>query len=167
MQNFFQSKTTRRTLGIIGTVFVALVIFQAGVFVGYRRAAFSYHWGDKYERTFGGRDRGGMMGGGMGRMGFPREDFTNANGAVGKIITIHLPTIVLADRDGIEKIILIKSDTIIRHFRDMLTPADLKLGDEIIVVGAPNDSGQVEAKLIRIMPQGMMNGMMGTSTKAQ
>jgi hypothetical protein len=30
--------------------------------------------------------------------------------------------------------------------------ADLKIGDIIVIIGSPNDKGQIEAKIIRVFP---------------
>lgn len=92
-----------------------------------------------------------MMGGNM--MGyFQGKDFTNSSGAIGKIASINLPAITIENTDGIEKIVLIKDDTIVRQFRETLKSSDLKIGDFVVVIGAPNDNAQVEAKIVRIMP---------------
>ena len=86
---------------------------------------------------------------------FPRErDLSNSHGAIGKIIKIELPTLVLADRDGVEKVILIKDTTIIMHFRDTIKATDLKVNDVAVIIGSPNTDGQIEAIFIRVLPQG-------------
>jgi hypothetical protein len=142
--NFIQTKRFRTALCILGGVIAALLIFQAGLSVGYRKAAFSYRFGDSYYRAFGGR--------GPGFKNFPPDEFIGANGAEGSIVKISLPTFVIEGSDNIEKVILTKADTIFRRFRDEIKAADLKEGDSVIVLGTPNDKGQIEAKLIRIAP---------------
>ena len=153
-KNFLQSKIFARILYGIGIVIVALLIFQAGMFVGFRKAEFSGRFGDNYRQTFGGPKEPGN-----GIMGifFGSSDFPNPHGAVGKIIKITLPTIVTIGPDNVEKIILIKKDTIINRFRETIQPTDLKIDDRIVVIGSPNSSSQIEAKLIRIVPAPMMN----------
>ena len=84
--------------------------------------------------------------------GFGRENFSDAHGAVGKIIKIDLPTLIITGKDNIEKVILIKDDPKIRRFNEDIKPSDLKVDDFIVVIGTPNNQSQVEAKLIRIMP---------------
>ncbi len=145
-KNFIQSKTFKKILWVIGGTLVFLIIFQAGVFVGYRKAAFSYHGGESYYRTFGGRGFAEMMGAGR---------LPNAHGAIGKIIKIELPTFVMEDRDQIEKVISITDDSAIRRFHDVLEPADLKVGDMVMVIGSPDnntDTAEIEARLIRLLP---------------
>ena len=144
-KELLQSKVPKKILYGIGIAVIALVIFQAGVFVGYHKAAFSYRWGDNYYRTFGEPQK---------RFGkdFPRGGFSDAHGATGEIIKIDLPTLVVQGQDNIEKIVVIKNDTAIRRSRDTAQQMDLKIDDFVVVIGSPNDQGQIEAKLIRLMP---------------
>lgn len=142
---FFQSKLFQRILYGVGGAVIALLIFQAGIFVGYRKAAFSYRWGERYYHTFGRPPRGfhGM---------FPRDDFSGTHGAAGKILAITLPALVIEGKDTIEKIVVLKDTTAIRRFRETLAPRDLKPGDFVVVIGSPNEMAQIEAKLVRVMP---------------
>jgi len=140
-----KSEKFNKVIAVIGIAAAVLVIFQAGVWFGYRKAAFSFRGGESFYRGFGGR-------GGHFAPGLPHGDFPDANGSVGQIIKISLPTIMVTGQDKVEKTVLIKSDTIIRQFRDTLKPEDLKVDDNVVVIGSPNDQGQIEAKLIRLMP---------------
>lgn len=105
---------------IIGLVIIvaALLIFRAGIFVGYHRAMF------------------GPAG----------------HGAGGRVISINLPSFVLADRDRIEKNILIASSTLIQRFHQSASSSDIKVGDFVIVLGTPNTDGEILAKFIRLLP---------------
>lgn len=146
-----QSRYFRGALLGIGVFIIGLLIFQAGVFVGYHKAGFSYKWGEDYYRTFNGpRDPFGGVPPISARM--PLGGFPNAHGVTGKIIKIDLPTIVVEGEDKIEKIVLIKDDTVINQFRETIKPADLKVDSYVTVIGSPNQDSQVEAKLIRVMP---------------
>ncbi len=145
IKEFSQSKVFKKILYGIGILIVALLIFQGGVFVGYHKAGFSYRLGDNYHRTFGGEH-------GEFSVGISPGDFTDAHGSVGKIIKIDLPTFVLEGQDGVEKIISVNDDTVIRQFRETLKPADLKISDFVVVIGSPNAQGQIESRLIRLMP---------------
>ncbi len=146
INKYFQSGTFRGVLVVIGIIAAALIIFRAGVFVGYRKATFSYRWGENYHKNFGG-PRGGFL-----MEAFDKDDFINPHGTFGKIMKIELPTFVVEGSDGTEKVILIKDDTAIRRLRDTVETKDLKVNDNVVIIGEPNDKGQVEAKLIRIMP---------------
>ncbi|MDD5547471.1 MAG: hypothetical protein PHN74_01020 [Candidatus Pacebacteria bacterium] len=145
-----QSKFFRGAIFGIGVFIVGLLIFQAGMFVGYHRAGFSYKLGDNYHRTFGEPNQ--PFGNVPPFMNVPFEKLSNAHGVIGKIIKIDLPTMVVEGEDKVEKVILIKDDTIINQFRETVKPADLKIDSNITVIGSPNQDSQIEAKLIRIMP---------------
>lgn len=145
LKKYMESPSMRKVLCILGVVIASLLVFQAGVFVGYRKARFAYRLGDNYYRTFGGphhkmNDR------------FDPKAFFDAHGAAGKVVDITLPTMVIAGPDNVEKVVLIKNDTTVRHFRDTVNAKDLKQGDFVVVFGSPNDQSQIEARLIRIMP---------------
>ncbi|MDO8560617.1 MAG: hypothetical protein Q7R91_00160 [bacterium] len=146
IKDFLQSKMFKTALYCLAGVIVILMIFQAGIFVGYRKAAFSYRWGDNYYRNFGER-HGDFM------ENLPRDkDFSSAHGAMGKIIKIELPTLILAGSDNIEKVIVIKDDTIIRRLKDAIKPEDMKADEFAVIIGTPNENAQIEAKLIRLLP---------------
>ncbi len=146
LKNFLKSKTFSKILVGLGAVLVVLTIFQAGVMVGYRKAAFSYRWGDNYYKMFGGPRKDLLP-------GFPRNDFPNAHGVVGSIIKVELPKIFVEGDDGIEKVVEIATSTAIRRLKDPVSSADLKTDDSVIVIGAPNNDSIIEARLIRILPK--------------
>ncbi|HBB02703.1 MAG: hypothetical protein US89_C0005G0117 [Candidatus Peregrinibacteria bacterium GW2011_GWF2_38_29] len=147
IKGFFKSKAFRFTIYGIITFIIALLIFQAGMFMGFHRAGFSYKWGEDYYRNFGGRREAPLM---MDRM---RGGFLDSNGVTGKIVKISLPIVTVLDKDNAEKVIVIKDDTAIRSMRDSFKATDLKVDDFIVVIGSPDDSSQIEAKLIRVMPE--------------
>lgn len=152
IKDFAHTKTFTGILLAIGALIVILIIFQAGVFVGYKRAQFSGRFGDNYRQAFGESREGngpGMMGGFFG------GNLLNDHGAVGKIIKVSLPTIVVIGPDNIERVVLIDNNTQIVQFRQQIQPSDLKVDDSIVVIGEPNNSSQIEAKLIRVMPTPM------------
>ena len=145
--NVVRSKTFQAVMLGLGIVIAALLIFQAGVSVGYRKASFSYRWGENYHRNFGG-PRGGFLRGKF------TNDFVNPHGVFGQIIRTDPPIITIQGRDA-EKTIIVNGKTVIRKFRDALKSADLKVNDSVVVVGDPNEEGQIEAKLIRVFdPKG-------------
>lgn len=145
LKEFSRSKTFQGTLVGLGVAIVALLIFQAGMLVGYRKAAFSYRMGDNYYRAFG--DRGPRP------FQIPlRGGFSEAYSAIGKVMSINLPTFVVTGPDEVEKVILISESTQIRRFDRTIKASDLKVGDFTVTLGSPNDDSQIEAKLIRILP---------------
>jgi hypothetical protein len=80
--------------------------------------------------------------------------FLTGHGAVGKITQIEAATITLQTRDGATQTILTDNQTRFDRGGTKLTKLnlrDLKVGDQIIVTGAPNAQGQIKAKLIRVL----------------
>lgn len=150
MKKIFESEKIKKTALALGIAVIALLIFQAGLFVGYRKAGFSYRFGENYYRAFGGERRSMMNG--MMMKGTLRDGLMNAHGAVGKIVNVNLPTFVLLGNEGVEKVIRIGGDTEIRKFRDTLKASDLKVGDTTVILGSPNANSEIEAKLIRVLP---------------
>lgn len=137
--------TSKRVL--VGLVcFIALLLaFHAGKAVGYRKARFSYGWGENYHRNFAGPRHGFMH-------GFEDREFTDAHGTAGKVLTVDAGTIVIKGRDGVEKTILVTTDTSIFRFRDAIAASDLKTDDTIVVIGSPDDQGRITAKFVRVLP---------------
>ena len=130
----------------IGAITVILLIFLAGSAVGYRKAAFSYKLGDNYHDIFDGRRPKDMD------FGLPPEGLATGHGAIGSIIKLELPNIAVETPEGVEKAVLIGDKTIIKRFREDVQASSLKINDFVVVMGKPNNSGVIEANLIRLMP---------------
>ncbi|HMP67595.1 MAG TPA: hypothetical protein PKA60_02505 [Candidatus Paceibacterota bacterium] len=147
IKDYIQSQSFKGVLIGIFIAIIALIIFQSGVAVGERRASFAHRFGDNFERNF--RDpRGGFfqqrMPSGM--------NIPGGHGAVGEIVSISLPLVVVAGPDNLEKTVVVGNDTEIREFRDSITADKLEVGSFVVVLGTPNDEGQIDAKLVRILP---------------
>lgn len=145
-RNLIQSKTFKYTLWGIGGLLVILVSFKAGEFMGVRKASFSYQWGEGYYRSVMGRGRS-MLG-----RGLDEKDFLAGHGIAGPIIKISSSTLTIQDRDGIEKIILLGNETVVRQYHNTISSGDLSVGEVVAVIGSPNTTGQIDAKLIRVLP---------------
>lgn len=160
IKKVLKESKVKKVICILGCVVAVLVVFQAGMFVGFKKAGFSFQTGERYFRQMNGRPDDQFM-------GMNRGDFGNSHGATGKIIIIKLPSIIVSDKDGIEKTIIISTSTDIKKFKDSVGVEDIMLNDLITVIGNPNDKAEVEAKLIRIMPDpaNMPYGAMGTGTQ--
>ena len=146
LKNIHKSKTVRGVLMGLGVAVLVLVIFQAGIVAGYHKAKFGARFGDNFERNFIG-SRGGGFGG-----RFPVPDMPGGHGAVGKIVSISLPQMVVAGPDNLEKTVLVSTSTMTRKFRDEISVDQLKVSDFVVVLGNPDNDGMIEAKLIRVMP---------------
>lgn len=147
LKNISESKTVQKIIIIIGIIIVVLGILFVGMNIGERRARFAGQFGQNYERNFLG-PRGNMMGGGYFGMMTP-----GGHGAIGNILSINLPQIIINGPDNLEKTILISASTTVRQFQQNIQSSDLKVGDSVVIIGNPNNSGQIEAQFIRIMSQ--------------
>ena len=138
--------TTRykKAITIVAVALGIIVIFAIGMEIGYIKAGFSYKFGDNYYRSFG-KD-------GVHPLGLIPGDVGSAHGLSGTIISTDGTNLVIEDRDNTEKDVSINDDTVIREFRNIIKPADLKNGDFIVVIGNPDESAHVEAKFIRVLP---------------
>ncbi len=140
---YLQSKKFKIIMVAIVAIIVLLLAFKAGEFVGFKKAGFSYQWGENYQRNFGG-PRGGMFNDFMGK------DFMNAHGNAGSIIKIDANVLIIKGQKNVEQTIVVSDQTMIRRQQDILKVSDLKVDDRVTVIGSPNKEGQIEAKLIRV-----------------
>ena len=143
-----QDVLKRVIIGLAGFVVIVL-IFSAGMFVGGTKARFSYRWAESYHKNFAG-PRGGFFG--DWRTLPPPGDFIEGHGTFGEIIKIEGNTLIVKGRENIEKVILVSEKTVIKSGRKDIKISDLKIRDEAVIIGSPNEEGQIEANLIRLFP---------------
>jgi len=141
-----QTRKFKISVYIILSVLILLFVFQIGMFVGFKKASFSFRTGENYFREMTGRRNDPMM-------GLRRGDFNNAHGAVGQIVSINLPNISVENQDENVQTIAISTSTAIRGLTGPINSADLKINDLVVIFGAPdNNSAVIDARLIRLMP---------------
>lgn len=147
------------TLVVIGIVIYSLLVFRAGVSVGFHKAGFAGAFGRNLEANLigPGPRMMGLAGLGDGRSAmYIRRTFDErlpgGHGAVGEVVDTDLPRIVIESPDNLERTILIGSTTKVRKLQQQARPEDIRVNDFIIVLGNPDDAGQIAAKLVRIMP---------------
>jgi len=103
MFNFKQVEGKKIIVSILigfGILIIILAIFSAGLAVGFKKARFSYQWGDNYHRMFGGpRLDNQRVGWGKDMRG---DDFMNANGAVGSVIKVVSNTLYMKGNDNFD-----------------------------------------------------------------
>jgi len=126
---------------IIGEIILLLLAFETGAIVGFKGANFSCNMDKNYERNFGGQNAPDMKGA-----------FEGGHGIFGQIIKIDADSIIIKDVNSNEKVISTKGDVTVKKFQEKIKVSDLKVDDRIVVIGNPNDNGEIEAKLIRWMP---------------
>ncbi len=139
------AKIVKTSLFILGGLIIVLAIFWSGMMVGFRKAQFNEKFGRNYQDIFMGSKR-------RGPIDFRGKNFMDANSATGSVIKIDTSTLIIKDDDGMEKSILISDKTSIRRFQDTILPSDIKVDEKVVILGAPSTTGQIEARLIRVMP---------------
>lgn len=162
-----KSNALKITLIIIGEILLLFLVFSSGLAIGLKKAHFSYKFGENYERNFMGprfdiRDERKPGFFGKTPPDFMREaegrDFRNAHGISGTIISISETNLIIKDRDEKENAVSVTERTLIKSRRDDVKITDLKTGDEIVVMGSPDDNGTIRASLIRIFnPNSIIN----------
>lgn len=150
MSKIFNEKNLKIAVIILVGLLVGLLIFKLGMFVGSQRGLFACGWAEHYRPNFFGP-----------RPGMPKrffEEFNERNlmrahGTFGKIIQINSQdkNIVVKNEQEPEKIVIVKDDTIIEMGRRKIKFEDLKENEFIAVIGSPNNEGQIEAKIIRVL----------------
>jgi len=145
INTFLQSRVFKIITLCVAIFIVMFFIFSLGVYVGTQKANFSFKWAEQYHNNFAG-PVGGFF------QEFEGKEFVESNGVFGKIIQVGDTSITVSGRDNAEKVISITDQTAIKYQREDIKISDLKVNEEVVVIGEPNDAGQIEAKLIRVMP---------------
>ncbi len=118
----------------LGLAFLFLLVFLLGFLIGCRKPRFLPFW----EK----------------RMVAPR-DFVPArfgHGVVGVIDSLGEKSLVVKERNGGLKTVLIEEGTIFRRDGAEIKFSDLQKGDQVIVLGEPEEKeGAIKAKVIRII----------------
>jgi hypothetical protein len=148
IKEIFQPTHFNKLLIVLAVMVVLVFVFTLGVFVGHEKARFSGAWGEHYYRNIMGP--GGP--GGFGMMDFDRRGF-NARSGLGQIIKIDGNALIVKDQANAEKSVLITDKTAIVKNNQNIKAADLKVDDKIVIIGQPNNQGQIEPKLIRVLPE--------------
>jgi hypothetical protein len=146
MKDFFTSHKVSGIVVVLGSILVILLIFQAGIVVGYHEGAFTHAWSDDYYR--GSNDPRSLLapfmhGGSDG----------NPHGAAGQILSVQLPELMIKNPDSSEQVVIVSATTTIRILHDSATSTELKAGEGVIVIGMPDESGRIQASFIRIIPK--------------
>ncbi len=142
--SFLHSRSFIIILWGIAIVLLLLVTFKAGELIESQRADFAYQWGQNYYHNFFGRPSGVDLDG---------NRFMTSYGAFGPIISIAAPDFVIQDQNNnVEKNILTSTNTIIREMNGNISFGDLGVSERVIVIGQPNNSGEIEARLVRVVP---------------
>jgi len=148
-KNYFKNPDVLKWI-IVGLVCFVLIIlaFGAGVKVGASKAGFSYRWAENYHRNFGGPKHGFFS----NWRSLPAGEFINAHGSFGEVIEMRDKEFVIRGRENVEKVIVTKEDTVITKGHETLVDG-LKVGDQVVIIGSPDNEGKIEARFIRVFPE--------------
>ena len=148
-EDFFQSTPFQKILLGILCFCILFLVFSIGIFVGAKRAEFSFRWADQYHQNFGGPSEGFF-----GDFLNSGKQFIDSNGCYGRVIGINGNILTVKDigEDNTEKNIFVDEKTIIVCQKKTWKISNLKLDSNVVIVGAPDSSGRLIAKLIRVMP---------------
>ena len=152
LKETLKSSHLNKILIILAMMVVLVFVFSTGVFVGQEKAKFSRAWGENYYGNIMGPNQRGLR----GFMDFGRPGF-NAHSGLGQIIRIEGNGLIIKGLDNVEKTIAVDDKTAIQKFRQSLKISDLKVDEFVVVIGRPNNQGQIEARLIRVMPAPRFN----------
>ncbi len=156
MKNFLQNKKIRAILIILGACIILLLVFGLGIAVGYRKAIFASNWSKNYFHNFYGAPRIGMMG--MHDIDDAVQAPFSLHGAAGQVIDVATATLSVQSSFGNEQSIVVMPGTVIRTFDGGTSLDDVDTGEWVTVIGAPNQAGQIEARLIRVFPSSSLTG---------
>ena len=126
-------------------VIILLAVYQAGVFVGYRKATYSFRWSQNYHQMFAGPPQG-FIGDVQG------QAFMDAHGIFGPVLRADPTDLIIQDKDQMEKVIHIDPTTSIIRLHDIVSATSIQTNDRVVIIGQPDDRGEIDAKLIRVFP---------------
>lgn len=147
MTKYFQNPKIKITFAIIIFLAIILIAFECGAQYGFRKAIFVNSWNNNVRR--GMHDPRFMF-----APFSKRSDDARPNGIVGEIVSLQLPSIMIKGKTTAEEVIMVDAKTTVHKMREEATTTDLKIGDNIVVIGKPNSEGQIIASFIRILPEG-------------
>lgn len=147
IKSFIESKKTAHLMTVILVIACTIIVFHVGEEFGYKKYEIMNRMSGGYYKTFGPGDNRRM-----GPLGYLFDDQTNTHGVSGKVINVTADKILVEDDEGIEKNVLVDNKTIIKKQRLSIKESEIKIDDFIIVIGSPTSDGQIDAKIIRILP---------------
>ena len=144
IQSLATSKIFLVVVIVLAELIVLLGVFRLGMVIGFRKATFSYRWGENYHQLFGGPRHG--WGGEFGH-----DDYINSNSVVGSVLQANTSTLTVRGSNNVETSVVVTPTTVIQKNRQSINVADIQTNDQVVILGTPSSSGQVEAKFIRII----------------
>jgi len=131
-------------IGIIALI-ILLAVFNLGVLVGSRRTDSFYRWDENYARNF-------TMPPPFSSSSLPGTGrFLTADGVAGTVLKVNGASLVIEDTAGIERTVIVSTTTAIRQGDSTVSVSDVEDNDQLVVIGSPDQSGQIDATFIRIL----------------
>ncbi|MFA6459351.1 MAG: hypothetical protein WCV79_03075 [Candidatus Paceibacterota bacterium] len=81
-----------------------------------------------------------------------RMNQSNPHGVIGSVNHINLPRFSVRGPHRPEVMVMIGSSTALRRLRTPVGPEDLRVGQQVVVLGSPDSEGTLSATFIRILP---------------
>lgn len=141
------SKVFKGILITLGSLVILLMVFRLGMVVGFQKANFSYQWGENYHTVFGGPRHGWLQ-------QMDKDDYINGNGVVGSVLQVNSSTLTIRGNDNTEKSVIIDNQTVIEKNHQTIKLTDIKNNEQVIVIGTPSSTGQIDAMFVRVFNQG-------------
>ena len=128
----------KKIIYVLGILLIILIIF------GYRRATYSFIWHENYNKDA------------LQPVSFMApfmhdEDDVNPDSAIGNIVSMHIPFLLIKGKYQSERTVIVGSTTSIRFADRIASTTDLTMNRQIIAIGTPDDKGQIQATFIRIL----------------
>jgi hypothetical protein len=135
-----KNKIVKIIIIVLSTIIFALFFFKIGLIIGNK---ISCRWDNP---NFSNRNQQIKMFFGDIQ---PRE-----YGGIGEIISISDSSLIISSSDNTEQVIRLSENTKIRRGQEEINLEDdgLKISEKIAVVGKPNENYEIEAILIRVIP---------------
>ena len=152
LHSYFKNlKKPSLIVGLIATLtvlIILIVVFNLGMYVGYKQAMFSDNWGRNYEHNF-------ILPPVPTVANLMHHDMRPGFGIFGQVLRENSDGLVIVGKDKIEQVVTIDDDVVIHSGDTLIKLTDIALNDKILVFGKPNDKGQIEAKFIRVFPSNL------------
>lgn len=155
LNEFLHSATFKTLLLGACALTILMMVFTAGIFVGYKKMEFSYQWAENYPRNFVTTTKGSVQ-----DFPGPQQVFVfqgrspvqalNAYGIFGSILAVRNSSLIIKGTDEAEKNVVVSNGTEIEEGAERISIKDLEIGEQVAVIGQPNQLGQINAELIRV-----------------
>jgi len=151
-KNSFLKKLKNLKLIILFLIWFISILFSFGLGfkLGTKKALLSSSWFKDYQRMFLGPAKKPPF----KPFHFFEDELINHFGLFGEVIKNDIlnSQIIIKDNNNLEKVIKITQETIILKFREKIDQAQIKEGEQIMVISS-SENNEIKAKFIRVFPK--------------